>query len=337
MKLLTVSVAAYNVEKYIRQTLEPFTLPRVHERVEVFVIDDGGWDKTLDIAKEYAARFPNTFFPVHKENGGWGSTVNYSMKHATGKYFKLLDGDDYFEAENLVEYLNCLEQIDSDIIYTPYMEFDDVSGNMLRIVDDKPQLNDGDIIKMEKAVKNIDFFMHNSTIKTSILQEHNIRITEHCFYTDGEYTIKGMAYAKSACALSSVIYCYRLGRAGQSVSMEGLKKHVKDMERMIDEVLNFYRKLDAYGKEVVCERLKDWLLLDNYRSYIMTNDLTSIKRFDADIKKNYPELYGLSIRPLNRKKVASIKFLRFTNFSAGAFKIVNAGWHMYSCVKAHKI
>ena len=92
-KILTISIAAYNVEKFLRSTLNSLCEQTVIEDLEIFVVDDGSTDETLCIAQEYEKKFPDSFFAVHKENGGYGSTVNYSIAHATGKYFKLLDGD----------------------------------------------------------------------------------------------------------------------------------------------------------------------------------------------------------------------------------------------------
>ena len=119
-KILTVSIAAYNMEKYIRRALDSLIDERIIHDLEVFVIDDGGSDSTLDIAKEYASKYPNSIFPVHKENGGYGTTVNYSIQYANGKYFKLLDGDDWFDKNGLYELVNRLKKADSDIILTNY-------------------------------------------------------------------------------------------------------------------------------------------------------------------------------------------------------------------------
>lgn len=332
-KVLTVSVAAYNVERYIKQALDSFTVPGVYERVEVFVIDDGGTDKTCDIVKEYANNYPSTFILVNKKNGGWGSTVNYSINHATGKYFKLLDGDDYFESKNLAEYLDILEQIDADIIYTPYMEFDDLSGRVLRIVDDHPLIDTGKILEMDDAIKIIDFLMHNSTVKSSILKEHNIKISENCFYTDGEYIIKIMAYAKTVSAFDKIIYCYRLGRSGQSVSAEGMKKHIKDYEHVIECLLEFYDMLDVIGKKNICMRLRDWLLPDYYKFHIVAGDVASLSDFDVNLETKYPELYKLRLRPFNRKKVTCVKFLRLCKFNWVAFKIANFGGDVFNKIK----
>lgn len=73
--------------------------------LEVLIIVDGGNDKTLEIAKEYESKYPNTFKAVYKENGGYGSTINKGIELATGKYFKQLDGDDWFDTNNLEKYV----------------------------------------------------------------------------------------------------------------------------------------------------------------------------------------------------------------------------------------
>lgn len=39
-KVLTVSIAAYNMESYIRQTLNSLIVPEILEKIEVLVVDD---------------------------------------------------------------------------------------------------------------------------------------------------------------------------------------------------------------------------------------------------------------------------------------------------------
>lgn len=77
-KVATISIAAYNMEKHIRKTLDSLLDERVIDDLEVLVVDDGGTDRTLEIANEYAATYPNSIFPIHKENGGYGSVLNYT-------------------------------------------------------------------------------------------------------------------------------------------------------------------------------------------------------------------------------------------------------------------
>ena len=59
---------------------------------------------------------------IDKENGGHGSTINKGIEIATGKYFRLMDGDDYYITENLDKLLEKLKDEDSDIVLTNYIE-----------------------------------------------------------------------------------------------------------------------------------------------------------------------------------------------------------------------
>lgn len=86
----------------------------------MIIEDDGSTDRTFDIAKKYEKLYPDVYKAVHKENGGYGSTINNSIKLANGKYFKQLDGDDWFDTEHLEDFLSWLLKVNSDFVITPY-------------------------------------------------------------------------------------------------------------------------------------------------------------------------------------------------------------------------
>ena len=78
-KILSVSIASYNVEKFIRKALDSCCVPEIMDRLEVLVVNDGSTDCTLEIAREYETQYPQTFRVIDKKNGGYGSTVNASI------------------------------------------------------------------------------------------------------------------------------------------------------------------------------------------------------------------------------------------------------------------
>ncbi len=244
-KILTVSIAAYNVGNYIRNTLDSLVVPEIMDKLEVFIIDDGGNDDTLKIAKEYEEKYPNTFRAVHKENGGYGSTVNYSIVHATGKYFKLLDGDDWFCKENLKEYIYFLEKQESDIILSPYFRIFTETGKKVYIE------RNSDIHKVsfirDVCIENIPI-MHEMCVKTVLLQKANEKITEHCFYTDYEFVFLSFLKADTIVYFSFPIYCYQIGVEGQSVSIEGIRKHYLDKSKVAIQLYSWYNEneVDIY-------------------------------------------------------------------------------------------
>ena len=61
----------------------------------------------LKIAHEYVEKYPDIVKVVDKENGGHGDAVNAGLSHATGKYFKVVDSDDWVDEEALHEDLEC--------------------------------------------------------------------------------------------------------------------------------------------------------------------------------------------------------------------------------------
>ena len=50
-KVLTVVIPSFNVEKYLRQTLESLRNEEILEDVEVLIVDDGSTDGTAKIGK----------------------------------------------------------------------------------------------------------------------------------------------------------------------------------------------------------------------------------------------------------------------------------------------
>lgn len=67
MKVLTVLVPTYNVEKYLRRCLDSLLLPEVLEEIEVLVVNDGSKDGSADIARAYEKKYPQTVVFVDKE------------------------------------------------------------------------------------------------------------------------------------------------------------------------------------------------------------------------------------------------------------------------------
>ena len=109
MKLLSVTVPCYNSQAYMRNCVD--SLLEGGELVEILIVDDGSKDDTAKIADEYAAKYPTIVKAIHQENSGHGGAVNTGIKNATGLYFKVVDSDDWVNAEAYHKILDKLEEI----------------------------------------------------------------------------------------------------------------------------------------------------------------------------------------------------------------------------------
>lgn len=298
-KILTISIAAYNVADYIRGTLDSLICQDCMDALEILVVDDGGKDETLQIVKEYEKKYPNSIFGIHKENGGYGSVLNTSIRRATGKYFKQLDGDDWFETENLSDFVNLLGTIDADYVVTP-MRMIDVSDGSEVIRDYFENLSQGQYAFDEMDFQQISP-MHCSTFRTKLLQEHNITITEHCFYTDVELVNRPVPYMQSLYIWHKPIYVYRVGREGQSVSKTGIRKHYREHEKVFWNLVQIYSSLspDQTAKRQFIRRrlVKETAAQMKYYCYLERGKAPrqELKDFGRRLSREYPELLAAAM------------------------------------------
>ena len=86
-KTLSISIAAYNVEKFLKNTLASLVAPEIMDDIEVLIVDDGSKDNTATIGKEFEEKYPNSFKVISKPNGGYGSTINAAMGCGYRKVF----------------------------------------------------------------------------------------------------------------------------------------------------------------------------------------------------------------------------------------------------------
>ena len=116
--ILTIVVPAYNVETYLEKCLRSLVAHRNAGKTEIIVVNDGSKDHTAEIGQRFADITHGVVRVINKENGGHGSTINAGLAAATGKYFRLIDGDDWVDGENLAILVDKLESETADVVLT---------------------------------------------------------------------------------------------------------------------------------------------------------------------------------------------------------------------------
>jgi glycosyltransferase involved in cell wall biosynthesis len=105
--LVSVLMTSYNREKYIAEAIES-VLVSTYTNFELVIVDDCSRDKTVSIAKEYAAKDNRVKVFVNEKNLGDYPNRNQAASYARGKYIKFLDADDliyYYGLEVMVNYM----------------------------------------------------------------------------------------------------------------------------------------------------------------------------------------------------------------------------------------
>lgn len=303
-------------------------IEEIIDRIEVLVINDGSVDSTAEIAEQYCRKYPESFFLYTKENGGHGSGINFGIEHAHGKYFKIVDGDDWLNSEKLVDFIKVLEEQSADIVASDFLCIQDGTEKILskRFCTDRKE-NYGKTCYFSRGEINYVIKMHAFTIQTKLLKKMKQRIDEHCFYVDCEYITYPIPFAESVYYYPGYIYMYRLGRNGQSVDIKSMQKNRKQHMRVLNSLLAFYDTLnDIPGTtRKYIDNCIAQVVENQFQIYISMGKEKGIreelKEWDNRLKAQYPAIYASTQK-------RSITLLRKTDY-----RILRLGAVVYRFIK----
>ncbi len=310
-KILSVVVPMYHVERYIKQCLESFLVPEVMEKLEILAIDDGGKDRSAEIAQFYEEHYPGTYRVIHKENGGHGSTINRGLQEASGRYFRVVDGDDWVDPEGLLHFVRHLEETEADMVLSNYYWVDHASGRQKAEVEEIcPGIPYGVTCAFEEVAERIFMKMHAITYKTSVIRDQPERLDEHCFYVDTEYMLFPLPYVKYVSAIPDFVYQYRIGLPGQSMSAEKLQKQCSQHERVLNRLLEFYQHHREEPCTGVLEKTLARIATSQYKIYLMLpgNHKERMLELENRLRVDFPAVYGQVTNP-------AVLFLRRTGYA----------------------
>ena len=328
-KILTISIAAYQVENYLEKTLTSLLLQEVLEDIEILVVDDGSTDRTAEIGRQYQEKYPGTVRLIQQENGGHGAAVERGMQEASGVYFKTVDGDDWVEKAGFLALVQYLKENDGiDIVYTPFNWVDHHTGKIIKQIGNSfSNVQYGKIYPFTKICDYIYVNMHAVTYRTQMIQEYMPPLDHHCFYVDAEYVLLPIPHIQTISFLEQPVYQYCLGMDGQSMNLRNMQKNCSHHEKVLERILEAYKQQrdiaaagenalgdEAASQAAICRYLAKGaakLLASQIKIYLSfpasQEEKARIQALEYRIRKEYPEVYKANI---NR----AVSFLRVSRY-----------------------
>lgn len=257
MKLLTITVPCYNSQDYMEKCIDSLLIGG--EQVEIIIIDDGSKDRTGAIADAYAEKFPTIVKVIHQENGGHGEGINQGLRHATGKYFKVVDSDDVL-SEEFPSFLQKLSQCEEaggvDLFVTNYyyVHTDGIGDRSIRYANALPE---GRIFGWQDTKP---FYMHqlltihSCTFRTEAMRLWTQELPKHVFYEDNLMVYQTLPHVQKMYYMDTDLYRYWIGRPDQSVQKEIMMKRYTH-QLLVTEMCFTSCHLD----EITQPRLKKYL------------------------------------------------------------------------------
>ena len=235
MKLLSIVVCCYNSQDYMAVAVE--SLLKGGEDVEIIIVDDGSKDNTGKIADEYQAKYPSIIKVVHQPNGGHGAGVQAGIREATGKFFKVVDSDDWVDEQAYKTMLQKIvevgDEVDMFINDYRYVHKDKETGEELS----SQPIHYQSVFPMDKVIGfdgmkrmkiSQNFLIHSTMFKTQLLKDSNLQIPIHTFYEDDYCIYAPLKNVNTMCYVPVCLYCYFVGRDGQSVQKDVAVRRYND-------------------------------------------------------------------------------------------------------------
>lgn len=249
MKLLSVIIPVYNVEKYIERCLDSLIVPQKQfEKLDIVVINDGTPDKSAEIAKQYEKKYPDTIRVIDQENRGHGGAWNHGTELATGKYLFYLDSDDWFDTAEFGRLIDYLESCDTDMVMINSKIYDATkdsytdSNRHTELIADK--IYDADKFDWIATGHGHNMtYAHDTIYRTSMMQKYLPLYCEKVMYDDIALQAIPIAIAENFVYTDLNVYRYYIGRPGQSMDPKVKAGRAADHEsKVIAQVLGWIKQ-----------------------------------------------------------------------------------------------
>lgn len=247
MTLLSIAIPSYNSEEYLHYCVSSLVVGG--DQVEILIINDGSSDKTQEIADSLAARYSNVR-AIYQENKGHGGAVNTGIREAKGKYFKVVDSDDWVDARSYLKILETLSALEEN--QTPVDAF--VSNFVYEKEGQsrKKSMSYHDVLPVNQIFtwddvgafsKGQYMMMHSLIYRTDLLHEVGLELPEHTFYVDNIFVFTPLQAVKTMYYLPVDFYRYFIGRNDQSVNESVMIKRI-DQQLRVNRILVDTLQLD---------------------------------------------------------------------------------------------
>lgn len=266
---VSIIVPIYNVEKYLKNTLESIARQSMCN-IEVIMVNDGSTDGSAEIALEYCDKY-DYFTLINRSNGGLSAARNTGIDAAKGEYIYFLDSDDFIE-ENAIEklYKQCKED-DLDLLRFVAFSFNDGT------TDYKWDKNSGyyyhgeysgvykgtDFYSM--SVKNGDYYPSCCLIfaKRKILVDNDLRFLDGILHEDNIFNFQLTILCERVAVLNEPLY-YRRIRNGSITQKPNWKKKNNSLCIMAE-------KTDAFIEQYNVSNIIGSLQMRMYVSQMILN------------------------------------------------------------------
>lgn len=238
---VSVLIPVYGVEKYIWQCAESL-FTQTYEDVEYIFVNDCTPDKSIEVLRAVAEKFPQRQEDIHiinqDRNRGSGAARLKAMEHATGDFIMFVDSDDFIPVDAISKLVERQEETGADMVDGAADSF--ANGKFSNV-----QLPyKGDKYTQLLILQNVvPHRIWARLIRRSIFTEHDINFKEGVNQAEDYSIMPRVAFYAKRAWTDDLVYHYRMDREGTFT--DGISaKHVASYLEANHIINDFFRDKD---------------------------------------------------------------------------------------------
>jgi len=282
MAEISILVPVYNVEKYLETCLDSI-LAQTFTDFEVICMDDGSTDRSGNILDAYVLK-DEKIKVVHKDNSGYGNTMNTAIQLAKGRYIGIVESDDSIESGMYQLLYNMITEYHLDLVKTDfYTMWDNDSGlprkQYCSLTSDHGIYNRVIYPKAEQDAFLIEKFTWNALYKREFIIQNNIKYNETpgASYQDNGFWFQTFYHAKRIMILDRAFYNYRQDNLFSSVRSKQKVYAMKNEFDYIRKIMELQGETDRRLYQI-CYHLR------------MLEYIGTLRRIDLSLKKEFAKV-----------------------------------------------
>lgn len=240
MKKVSVIVPVYNTKQYLKRCMDAL-VNQTLEDIEIVVVNDGSTDDSLQVLKEYEAKYPEKVRILSKENGGQATARNLGIRECTGEYIGFADSDDCIDTTMFEKMYRLAQEKDCDLVECHYHYIQESEQGNKEL---KTRGNIREYSSQKDMFIDPQVSPWNKLYRREVLLDSGVDFPEGLIYEDTAFYIKTIPFVKTSAYLPEKLVYYFL--RGNSTMNANKSRRVGNIFDVLKDILDFYKEKGYY-------------------------------------------------------------------------------------------
>lgn len=283
--LVAIHCITYNHEPYIREALEGFVMQKTNFPFVAIVHDDASTDRTAEIMREYAEKYPDIIKPIYetenqysKRDGSLGRIMNAAIDATGAKYVAVCEGDDYW-----TDPLKLQKQVD---FLESHPDYSMCATNSFILNENKTLYKSTNFVEnskdisLEEIILRGGSFIETATILIRSYFLKNIPYQNKNFHV-GDFPLKiYMAYMGKVCILNDITTVYRINSNGSwTARHRKLIETTKGVKEYVNKDIYILKTMDILTEKKYSKVFNKRIVQFSHYFYYKVSALCELKLF----------------------------------------------------------